>query len=57
MIGKQKTNKLERMFCDYSCIHAKPLEDHGACMTFNIIYCKKYEKQTDKGGICLDKLK
>ena len=53
----RRQSKLEMKFCGYDCEYAKAVKDRGACNTFNLIYCKKYQRQVNKGGLCLDNLK
>ena len=54
MKQRVKESKLERKYCGYDCKFAKAVEDRGACQTFTLIYCKKYDRQVDKGQLCLE---
>lgn len=44
----------ERKYCDYRCMHVKFQKDTPLCHTFDIIYCRKYKQERNKGDLCLD---
>ena len=45
----------ERMFCDYSCEHARANKDVPSCHTINPIYCTKHDRLNSKSGVCFDR--
>jgi len=41
-------------YCDYKCKQIQFNENQPICHTFDVIYCKKYKIERNKGALCLD---
>ena len=44
----------EKTYCDYKCRYIKFEKNQPLCHTFDLIYCKKYKIELNKGSLCLD---
>jgi hypothetical protein len=58
-IASQTMKKDERdlediVYCNYSCKHIRFEENPPLCQTFDLVYCKKYKIEMNKGSLYLD---
>jgi hypothetical protein len=51
---KDAENLEDEVYCDYRCKHIKFEKNPPLCHTFDLIYCKKYKIEMNKGSLCLD---